>query len=130
MRDQAMEVLAGISLDHDKTAGVCLYDPGWHQGVVGIVASRIKERSQRPVIAFADAGDGELKGSGRSVQGFHMRDGLDAIATRYPGLLNKFGGHAMAAGLSLRHDVYEQFTRAFDDEVRRVLGEAVIEQVA
>ncbi|MBO6702930.1 MAG: single-stranded-DNA-specific exonuclease RecJ [Pseudomonadales bacterium] len=130
MRDQAMEVLTGISLDHDKTAGVCLYDPGWHQGVVGIVASRIKERSQRPVIAFADAGDGELKGSGRSVQGFHLRDGLDAIATRYPGLLNKFGGHAMAAGLSLRHDVYDQFTRAFDDEVRRVLGEAVIEQVA
>lgn len=130
MRDKAMSVLAGISVDNAAAAGICLYDEAWHQGVVGIVASRIKEKSQRPVIAFADAGNGELKGSGRSVQGFHMRDGLDAIATRHPGLLNKFGGHAMAAGLSLRQDHYARFTEAFDDEVRRVLGEAPIEQVA
>jgi len=130
MRDQAMSVLAGISPGNATAAGICLYDKAWHQGVVGIVASRIKEKSQRPVIAFADAGNGELKGSGRSVQGFHMRDGLDAIATRHPGLLNKFGGHAMAAGLSLQGEHYARFTEAFDDEVRRVLGEAPIEQVA
>lgn len=130
MRDQALQVLAGISLDAQSTAGICLYDPGWHQGVVGIVASRVKEKSQRPVIAFADVGSGEIKGSGRSVQGFHMRDALDAIATRYPGLLSKFGGHAMAAGLSLRLESLERFRQAFDEEVRRVLGEANIEQLA
>ncbi len=130
MRDKAMAVLSGISVENSKTAGICLYDAAWHQGVVGIVASRIKEKSQRPVIAFANSDDGELKGSGRSVQGFHMRDGLDAIATRYPGLLHKFGGHAMAAGLSLRLEALDQFRQAFDDEVRRVLGEAPIEQVA
>ena len=130
MRDQAFEVLAEISFDDRDLAGLCLYDPGWHQGVVGIVASRIKEKSQRPVIAFANAGEGELKGSGRSVQGFHLRDALDSIATRNPGLLNRFGGHAMAAGLSLQEHLFDRFRRAFDEEVRRELGEAPIEQVA
>ena len=130
MREQALEVLAEISFDDRDLAGLCLYDPGWHQGVVGIVASRIKEKSQRPVIAFANAGEGELKGSGRSVQGFHLRDALDSIATRNPGLLNRFGGHAMAAGLSLQEHLFDRFRRAFDEEVRRELGEAPIEQVA
>ena len=130
MREQALEVLAEISFDDKDLAGLCLYDPGWHQGVVGIVASRIKEKSQRPVIAFANAGEGELKGSGRSVQGFHLRDALDSIATRNPGLLNRFGGHAMAAGLSLQEHLFDRFRRAFDEEVRRELGEAPIEQVA
>ena len=130
MRNQAFEVLAEISFDDKDLAGLCLYDPGWHQGVVGIVASRIKEKSQRPVIAFANAGEGEFKGSGRSVQGFHLRDALDSIATRNPGLLNRFGGHAMAAGLSLQEHLFDRFRRAFDEEVRRELGEAPIEQVA
>ena len=130
MRDQAFEVLAEISFDDKDLAGLCLYDPGWHQGVVGIVASRIKEKSQRPVIAFANTGEGELKGSGRSVQGFHLRDALDSIATRNPGLLNRFGGHAMAVGLSLQEHLFDRFRRAFDEEVRRELGEAPIEQVA
>ena len=130
MRDQALEVLADISLDDREMAGICLYDPGWHQGIVGIVASRIRERSQRPVLAFARAGEGELKGSGRSVQGFHLRDALDAIATGNPGLLSKFGGHAMAAGLSLREDRFDEFRLAFDEQVRRVLGKARIQQVA
>ncbi len=75
--------------------------PDWHQGVIGILASRLKERYHRPTIAFADAGDGVLKGSARSVPGFHIRDALDAVAARHPELISKFGGHAMAAGLSL-----------------------------
>ena len=91
---------------------LCLFDPGWHQGVVGIVAGRIKDRFHRPVIAFADAGDGELKGSARSLSGVHIRDLLDAVAARHPGLLTRFGGHAMAAGLSLPRDRLEAFREA------------------
>jgi single-stranded-DNA-specific exonuclease len=129
MRDMALAHLKQLSLEEETAAGLCFYRPDWHQGVVGIVASRIKEKSHRPVIAFAPSGDGELKGSGRSVAGFHLRDALDAIATRHPGLLRKFGGHAMAAGLSLFEADYERFREAFDQEVRRTLGEARIEQV-
>jgi single-stranded-DNA-specific exonuclease len=83
-------------------AGICLYDESWHQGVVGILASRIKELYHRPVIAFAPGEAQEIKGSARSIPGVHIRDVLDAIATQNPGLLGRFGGHAMAAGLSLR----------------------------
>lgn len=129
MRDMALAHLKQLSLEDETAAGLCFYRPDWHQGVVGIVASRIKEKSHRPVIAFAPADDGELKGSGRSVPGFHLRDALDAIATGHPGLLLKFGGHAMAAGLSLLESDYERFKEAFDQEVRRTLGEAKIEQV-
>ena len=129
MRDVALGHLKQLSLDEETAAGLCFYRPDWHQGVVGIVASRIKEKSHRPVIAFAKAGDGELKGSGRSVAGFHLRDALNSIATRHPGLLLKFGGHAMAAGLSLFEADYKRFREAFDKEVRSSLGEAKIEQV-
>ena len=129
MRDMALAHLKQLSLDEETTAGLCFYRPDWHQGVVGIVASRIKEKSHRPVIAFAKAGDGELKGSGRSVAGFHLRDALNSIATRHPGLLLKFGGHAMAAGLSLFEADYERFREAFDKEVISSLGEAKIEQI-
>ena len=129
MRDMALAHLKQLSLDEETAAGLCFYRPDWHQGVVGIVASRIKEKSHRPVIAFAKAGDGELKGSGRSVAGFHLRDALNSIAIRHPGLLLKFGGHAMAAGLSLFEADYERFREAFDKEVRSSLGEAKIEQV-
>ncbi|KOY63980.1 single-stranded-DNA-specific exonuclease RecJ [Photorhabdus heterorhabditis] len=93
--------------------GLALYHPEWHQGVVGILASRIKERFHRPVIAFAPAGDGILKGSGRSVLGLHMRDALERLDTLNPGLILKFGGHAMAAGLSLEQDKFEQFQHHF-----------------
>ncbi|MGA1677687.1 MAG: single-stranded-DNA-specific exonuclease RecJ, partial [Pseudomonadales bacterium] len=102
--------------------GVCVYDPGWHQGIVGLVAGRLRERIDRPVIAFADAGPSaadELRGSARSIPALHVRDALDAIATRYPGMLSRFGGHAMAAGLSLRRTHYPRFSRAFDAEVER-----------
>ena len=99
--------------------GLCLYDPGWHQGVVGLVAGRIKDRVRRPVIAFADAGQDELRGSARSVAGVHVRDVLDAVDKRHPGLLGRFGGHAMAAGLTLARDRLGEFAEAFDAEVAR-----------
>jgi single-stranded-DNA-specific exonuclease len=99
--------------------GVCLFDADWHQGVVGLVASRIKDRVRRPVIAFARAGDGQLRGSARSMPGIHIRDVLDGIATRHPELISRFGGHAMAAGLSLEEKHLDAFAAAFDQEVAR-----------
>jgi single-stranded-DNA-specific exonuclease len=99
--------------------GVCLFDPDWHQGVVGLVASRIKDRIRRPVIAFARAGAGLLRGSARSVTGIHIRDVLDGIAARHPALISRFGGHAMAAGLTLEEALLDDFARAFDEEVTR-----------
>lgn len=93
--------------------GLAFYHPEWHQGVVGILASRLKERFHRPVIAFAPAGDGTLKGSGRSVAGLHLRDALERLDTLNPGLILKFGGHAMAAGLSLEEAKFEQFSMLF-----------------
>ncbi|SFT52631.1 single-stranded-DNA-specific exonuclease RecJ [Pseudomonas marincola] len=107
----------------DMPFGLCLFEADWHQGVIGILASRLKERYHRPTIAFADAGDGVLKGSARSVPGFHIRDALDAVAAKHPGLISKFGGHAMAAGLSLPSINFPAFAEAFDQEVRRQLVE-------
>lgn len=123
MKTQAIDLVNSMALsDGDALrSGVCLFDEDWHQGVVGIIASRIKERYHRPVIAFAPAADGQLKGSGRSIPGVHLRDGLDAIATRNPGLLTKFGGHAMAAGLSLTSEKLAEFSAAFAKEVERQL---------
>lgn len=100
---------------------IALYDAQWHQGVVGLLASRIKEKYHRPVIAFADAGNGELKGSGRSIPGLHLRDVLDAVAKKNPGLIEKFGGHAMAAGLSIKLANLDLFKAAFDRAVSQVL---------
>nr|WP_285316763.1 single-stranded-DNA-specific exonuclease RecJ [Providencia rettgeri] len=94
--------------------GLAIYHPEWHQGVVGILASRIKEQYHRPVIAFAPAGDGLLKGSGRSIQGVHMRDALERLNTLQPGLMQKFGGHAMAAGLTLEVDKFDAFKHHFE----------------
>ncbi|MCP5328791.1 MAG: single-stranded-DNA-specific exonuclease RecJ [Sinobacteraceae bacterium] len=123
MQEQALAAVRGLrdsaALQGPRHHGVCLFDPGWHQGVVGLVASRIKDRVRRPVIAFADAGEGWLRGSARSVAGVHVRDVLDAIATREPGLLARFGGHAMAAGLTLAAADLDRFARAFDAEVAR-----------
>jgi single-stranded-DNA-specific exonuclease len=105
--------------------GVCLFDADWHQGVVGLVASRIKDRVRRPVIAFARGGDGSLRGSARSVPGIHIRDVLDGIAARHPELISRFGGHAMAAGLSLEERNLDAFAVAFDEEVARWRDPAV-----
>jgi single-stranded-DNA-specific exonuclease len=105
--------------------GVCLFDPEWHQGVVGLVASRIKDRVRRPVIAFARAGDGLLRGSARSVPGIHIRDVLDSIAARHPELISRFGGHAMAAGLSLDERHLDAFAAAFSEEVAKLRDPAI-----
>lgn len=122
MQQEAMATIESMRIeDAALPLGVCLFDPTWHQGVVGLVASRVKDRVHRPVIALAQADEYMLKGSARSVPGVHIRDVLDAIATRHPGLIDKFGGHAMAAGLSLPLAGLEQFRAAFDTEVQRWL---------
>ena len=119
MQQQAVQALGTLHRHDDSLPpGLCLYDAAWHQGVIGILAARIKERFHRPVIAFAQAGSGELKGSARSIPGLHIRDTLDAIAARHPQLLQKFGGHAMAAGLSLMEADLLAFEQAFHAELR------------
>lgn len=124
MRAQAEGAIAALALEEQGEGlppALCLFDPGWHQGVIGIVASRIKEQWHRPVIAFAPAGDGELKGSARSIPGLHIRDALDAVAARRPDLVSRFGGHAMAAGLSLAQGRLEAFREAFVEHVSGLL---------
>lgn len=114
MQVEAMALCDDLLRSHTELPyGLAIYHPQWHQGVVGILASRIKERFHRPVIAFAPAGDGILKGSGRSVQGLHMRDVLERLDTLHPGLMLKFGGHAMAAGLSLDESRFDEFRTRF-----------------
>ncbi len=133
MQTTAMQILASMALDEPGSApvAVALYRQDWHQGVIGILASRIKDRLHRPTIAFADGDDGQIKGSARSIRGIHIRDVLDAVATRHPGLITRFGGHAMAAGLTLPRERYDDFAAAFVEEVERqadpVLLQAVIE---
>lgn len=123
MQSRALQAIAKLDLqDEQLPVGLCLFDPDWHQGVIGILASRIKERFHRPVIAFARSDAGQLKGSARSVSGVHIRDALDVIATHHPGLIDKFGGHAMAAGLSLAEEHYPAFSDAFNEEVARHLS--------
>ncbi|MBE5203482.1 single-stranded-DNA-specific exonuclease RecJ [Pectobacterium sp. FL60-S17] len=120
------------SLERTRTElpyGLAMYHPEWHQGVVGILASRIKERFHRPVIAFAPAGDGMLKGSGRSIAGLHLRDALERLDTLYPGMMDKFGGHAMAAGLSLHEDRFEDFRQRFGELVGEWLDPSQLEGV-
>lgn len=124
MAAEALAIVDGLALEQSAELpwGICLFDPGWHQGLVGLVASRVREKFSRPVVAFAPGQGDELKGSARSVPGLHIRDALDEIATSHPGLLGKFGGHAMAAGLSLERDRFAAFAEAFDEVVRDRLG--------
>lgn len=118
MQDEALASLAKVQIgEGELPSGLVLHQDDWHQGVVGLVASRIKERYYRPVIAFAEAGDDELKGSGRSIPGVHLRDLLAAIDRRHPELIDKFGGHAMAAGLSLSKSALAPFKAAFEQTV-------------
>ena len=122
MKAQAEESMALLTLSGEQLPlGLCLYDERWHQGVVGILASRIKERYHRPVVALAAADEVTVKGSARSIPGLHIRDVLAAVDSRHPGLLERFGGHAMAAGLSLARDRVEDFAGAFREEVERQL---------
>ncbi len=125
MRDEALAEVERLHLEEDASLpfGFCLYNPSWHEGVIGILASRIKDRLHRPVIVFTDAANGDIKGSARSVKGVHIRDALDAVAAAHPELLKKFGGHAMAAGLTIHAAALGQFKQAFDTEVRRHLNE-------
>ncbi len=119
MQLEALDIAAGVrfSDDGDEAPGLCLFDESWHQGVVGLVAGRIKDRLHRPVIAFARAENGSLRGSARSVSGVNIRDALDSIATLHPGLIDKFGGHAMAAGMSLAEANLGKFKTAFAAEI-------------
>ncbi|MDG1216394.1 MAG: single-stranded-DNA-specific exonuclease RecJ, partial [Luminiphilus sp.] len=123
MQQDAMVQLEALDLSADALPfAMTLYDPAWHQGVIGILASRIRERTHRPTVVFAQAGDGWLKGSGRSIPGIHLRDILDQVATQHSGLLSKFGGHAMAAGLSLAEEHLDDFQRALNDVVATTLN--------
>jgi len=122
MRQQALNVLQKLTFNSKKLpSGLCVFDQQWHQGVIGILASRLKDQYHRPVIAFAGVGNGELKGSARSIRHLHIRDVLDAIAKRHPQLISKFGGHAMAAGLSIKLEHYDAFATAFNTEVEQHL---------
>ncbi|MGX8883692.1 single-stranded-DNA-specific exonuclease RecJ [Methylovorus sp. SPW-M1] len=127
MQESALAELDG--LDAEGRYSLSLYQPDWHQGVIGILASRIKERYHRPVIAFAQAGDGVLKGSGRSIPGLHLRDALDLLSKREPDLILKFGGHAMAAGLSIREEDMERFRLGFESVVTGLLTPADLESI-
>ena len=121
MQVEADTALQQLHMDEEATppVAITLYQAGWHQGVIGILASRVKDAKHRPTIVFADGDEGQIKGSARSIAGIHIRDILDAIASRHPGLILKFGGHAMAAGLSLEKDSYNDFSQAFIEEVAR-----------
>lgn len=127
MQDSAL-----ASLDHidprDNTT-LTIFDESWHQGVIGIVASRLKDKFYRPTITFAPAGDGLIKGSGRSIAGFHLRDGLDLVSKHAPTLIEKFGGHSMAAGLTIRADNLEGFTEAFEAVGKASLTKSQLERV-
>ncbi|WP_426337805.1 single-stranded-DNA-specific exonuclease RecJ [Pseudoduganella sp. S-14] len=130
--EAAMQDAALLHLDDFQPADsttICVYDESWHQGVIGIVASRLKERFYRPTITFAPAGDGLIKGSGRSIPGFHLRDALDLVSKRAPGVIDKFGGHAMAAGLSMRAEAFEHFCAAFEAVGQAWLSESQLERV-
>lgn len=141
MQQEALSILDQISIASDQNKSVCLYQANWHQGVIGLLASRIKDKLYRPVIAFAPAQDGltdaemcngefELKGSGRSIPGFHLRDALDLVAKRIPHVLQKFGGHAMAAGLSIKQKHLKEFEQTFEAVANELLTpELLINQV-
>lgn len=125
MREEAAVAVRNLRISEGELPpGLALFDPGWHAGVVGLVAARMKDRLHRPIVAFAPASEDELRGSARSVEGLHVRDVLEAIATREPGLIERYGGHAMAAGLTLRRSALQRFADAFSDEVGRRLTPA------
>ena len=136
MQAEAFAHLAEDQLADKMTShsSICLWNPEWHQGVVGIVASRLKERFNRPAIVFAPADstsgglEKELRGSGRSITGFHLRDALDIVSKREPGLILKFGGHAMAAGLTIRKSDFEKFDGLFQEVADELLNDELLER--
>ncbi|MAK90288.1 MAG: single-stranded-DNA-specific exonuclease RecJ, partial [Oleibacter sp.] len=128
MQEEALKFLSQFDEQQALPVGVCLYQADWHQGVIGILASRIKEKVHRPVIAMAAGDDGLLKGSARSIAGLHMRDALDEVDKAVPGLIKKFGGHAMAAGMTIEASGFAEFARQFDRVCRRHLDEASLQE--
>jgi single-stranded-DNA-specific exonuclease len=127
MQETALALLDKV--DVADTFSLSLYDESWHQGVIGILAARLRERFHRPAIAFAPADGGEAKGSGRSIRGLHLRDALDLVTKRHPGLILRFGGHAAAAGLTIRRVDVAQFATAFEAVVRELVGPADLERL-
>ncbi|MEJ7667847.1 MAG: single-stranded-DNA-specific exonuclease RecJ [Casimicrobiaceae bacterium] len=126
MQEEALAEIDGIAAGEQSS--LCLYRADWHQGVVGIVASRLKDRFHRPAIVFARGGNGELKGSGRSIAGFHLRDALDLVSKRAPEIISKFGGHAFAAGLTIAEEMLPRFTAAFEEVAREQLTPAQLQR--
>ncbi len=118
MQQQAVDIVNGLAEQSNAPCGLCLHNDGWHQGITGLVASRVKDRFHQPAIVFATNSDGKLSGSGRSVPGMHIRDVLESISSRNPGLIEKFGGHAMAAGLTIGGTDFERFAVQFKTEVK------------
>ncbi|GEM74177.1 single-stranded-DNA-specific exonuclease RecJ [Vibrio sagamiensis] len=131
MKQEAMAFCERLQFGENSELpyGLALFQRDWHQGVIGILASRIKDKFHRPVIAFADGGEGTIKGSCRSIPGLHMRDALDLIDTQNPGLIIKFGGHAMAAGLTIKEQDFDHFSRLFDQVVKQDLGEQALQGI-
>ena len=130
MQDEAIQLVERLLPEEGALPlGICVYKPHWHEGIVGLVAAKLKERHHRPAIAFAQAGDGSLKGSARSIPGLHIRDILDELATANPGLVTKFGGHAMAAGLSLAESDLERFSAAFESTLSRHLEPDMLQDI-
>nr|WP_233263070.1 single-stranded-DNA-specific exonuclease RecJ [Lysobacter profundi] len=129
MTDEAEAALARVSLDGVAPSVVCLFDAQWHPGVVGLVASRLKERLHRPAFAFApsEPGSAQLRGSARSIPGFHIRDALAAVDSAHPGLIERFGGHAMAAGLSLSIEAFPRFEAALREAIERLLAPELLQ---
>ena len=123
MREQAFGFVERLGRERWPDC-VCVYDESWHQGIVGLIAARVKERCHRPVIAFARENNDTLKGSARSISGVHIRDLLEAVSASRPGLIDKFGGHAMAAGLSIAESALEEFKRVVDAQMRRLYPDA------
>lgn len=130
MQTEALAFLSRLSFDGKALPkALCLYQADWHQGVIGILAGRVKELYHRPVIAFAQGDDNQLKGSARSVHGVHIRDLLDEVSTRWPGLILKFGGHAMAAGLTIAADKLTQFEQAFTEIAEKTIADELLTSV-
>ena len=126
MQEAAMAALETIQVVDNYS--LALFDSSWHQGVIGILASRLKDKFHRPTIAFAESNNGELKGSGRSISALHLRDALDLVSKRHPTLIKKFGGHAAAAGLTIEREHFENFVAAFEQVVRELLNENDLQQ--
>ena len=128
--DMQESALAGLEkIDASDRVSLCVFDPQWHQGIVGLLAGRLKDKFHRPAIAFARGSNGELKGSGRAIAGLHLRDALDIISKKSPMLISKFGGHAGAAGLSIREECFTEFAAQFESTVSKLLSPADLEQL-